>query len=196
MYRRQTGPRRPIARVQVDGASKHGPAPFQVRMVHARKVLTPPQVVLVRLGRRLKASQRGSLTLAQVPGAKGSDQGFGDLVLYREHVVECPVETLRPAVISVGDFHELNRDAKTVIRLANAALQQRGNPELSSGGADVDAGAAELERSAARSDANAVHVGQGIDDLFRHAVTQIVLVTSRAHVREGEDGNRSQVMTR
>jgi hypothetical protein len=35
-----------------------------------------------------------------------------DLVLDCEHVVERPVEALRPPVISVGDIHELNRDTK------------------------------------------------------------------------------------
>jgi hypothetical protein len=163
-------------------------------VAHARKILASPQVILVRLGRRLGTSQRRSLSLAQVPGAKGSDHRFGDLVLDREHVVERPVETLRPPVISAGDVHQLNRDAKTVIGLANAALEQRGNAELLSGGADVHGRASELERRAARSNTEAFYVRQHIDDLLRHALAQIVLVTTRAHVREGKNRDGSDVV--
>ena len=136
-------------------------------------------------------SQRRSLTLAQVSGTKGRDHRFGDLVLDREHVVERPVETLRPPAISVGDVHELNRDAKTLIRLANAALEQRRNAKLSSGGADVHRGTSELERRAARRDTEAGHVRQCIDDLLRHALAQIVQVATRAHVREGKNRDGS-----
>ena len=164
-------------------------------MVHARQVLTPSQVVLVRLGRRLRTAQRRFLTLAQVPAPKRKDHGLGNLVLNREYVIERPLEAQCPPLIPAGDVDELDRDAEAVLHLADAALEQCGDAELPFGGGDVER-ATELERRAARSDTQAVHVRQCVDHLLRHALAEILLIVTRAHVRERKNRDRRDVVLR
>ncbi len=48
-----------------------------------------------------------------------------DLVLHREDVLQVPVVTLGPEMISVGHVDQLRGDPEPVAGLANAALQHR-----------------------------------------------------------------------
>jgi len=135
----------------------------------------------------------GRLSASFSPGAEDSAQGardpLGDLVLDGEHVCDGPVEALRPTVVPVGHVDELDRNPQPGAGLAHAALEDRGDPQSGTHGPNVHGRPAELEGGAARRHPQALDVGQAVDELLGDALAQVVLVPSRAHVGEGQDGD-------
>jgi hypothetical protein len=123
------------------------------------------------------ASQRGRDTL-------------GDLVLDGEDIFELAVVALRPALIAVLDVDQLHVDPEAIAGLAHAALENRGDTQAPSHGADVHSRPTELERRAAGGDAEPIDVGQRVDQLLGEAVTEIVLVAGRAQVGKRQDRDR------
>jgi hypothetical protein len=56
--------------------------------------------------------------------------------------------------------------------------------------ADIHAGATKPEGAAPARDAQTFHAIQRIDQLLRHALAEVTLITFRTHVGERQDGDR------
>jgi hypothetical protein len=108
-------------------------------------MLPAAQVVLVGSGARLRPDHPlpllpGDLTSADAPG-----DVLGDFVLHREHVRHRAIESLGPELMARRDIHQLNGDAKVVVCLPHAAVEQSRDAEVSRDFAHVAASLAEVE---------------------------------------------------
>ena len=192
----QAGPRRTVRRVELDGALEHRRAGLQVGLRQPRKMLAAAQVVLVGTGAGLRPDQRFPFVRAQhVPAQRRRDAGR-DLVLDGEHVVQRAVETLRPAVVARGDLDQLDRHAQPIGGLPDAPFEQRLDAELDAHRAHVRARPPELKGRGSRRDPQAVDVGERVDQLLGHAFAEVVLIASRAHVRERKNGDGGDITGR
>ncbi len=187
-----------VVLVDVDGSFEHatrildpGPAPLV-------KELPPAQVVLVGLdvfGRRLLD---GPLFALAEHDSQRFDDVAGDLVLDLENVLELAVVALRPEVVAVGHANQLGGDPQPAARLAHAALENRGDLELPADLADVLALALEREGRGAGCDPERLDLGQGVDDVFRDTVAEILVLRVIAHIderqhRDGLGGGRASL---
>ena len=117
------------------------------------------------------------------------DDGFGDLVLHREHVGEVAVVALRPEMAAGGDIVELRRDAHAVAALADAALDHIADAELLGDLFHVDGLALVDERRVARDHEEPAQLRQRGDDVLADAVGEILLLRIAAHVGERQHGD-------
>ena len=109
-----------------------------------------------------------------------------DLVLDGEHIGELAIVALRPEMVSVGRVDELRCYPQAVAGLADAAFQDRVHPEPLRHRAQILLGALEREAGSACRDAQALELGQRIDDLLGDAVAEELVLRIAAHVREGQ----------
>ena len=93
-------------------------------------------------------------------------------------------------MVAARHFDELHRHPQAIVGLANAALEQRLHVELFANGPDVLAFAAELKGRGARGHAQAIDLGECVDELLGQAFTEVFLVVARTHVRERQNRNR------
>ena len=68
--------------------------------------------------------------MTQHASAQRACDTFRDFVLDREDIIERTVETLRPTVITSGDFDELDRYAQAITCFTNTAFEQCPDAEL------------------------------------------------------------------
>src|SRR5207244_241133 len=136
--------------------------------------------------------RRGVGDVGQKGRAQRADDGAGDLVLDREHVVQRTIVALRPKGASVVGGSELRRDAQTVSGLPHRALQHGGDAEQRADPPDVLRLSLEGERGRARGDAQTVDLGERVDQLVADAVAQVLVVRIGAgiHERQHRDGAR------
>jgi hypothetical protein len=150
--------------------------------------LEAPKVVVVRLGGRrsspLALSRRKNAHLQR------GHHGAGDLVLDGEDIGQVAVEGLRPELVAIRGVDQLRGDAQSGAGLADASFQDMGHVELLAHGSQILALALEVEGRRTRSDVQAGDLDQGVDDLLRHAVGEVLLIVLGAHVHEGQDGDR------
>ena len=79
---------------------------------------------------------------------------------------------------------ELRRDANLIAGIPNTALQHVGGIELRADGPKIFILALELKRRSTANHRKTRNLGQQIEDLLRHAVTEILLVPLLAHIRK------------
>ncbi len=113
-----------------------------------------------------------------------------DLVLDSEDIGHFPVVALRPEMEAVLDVDELGRDAQMVAGLAYAPFEHGLDIEPPADLPDIEVHAFESEGRGAGHDPQVLNVGQGIDQLLSDPFAEIFLVFVRAHIGEGEDGDR------
>src|SRR5215468_10193106 len=85
---------------------------------------------------------------------------------------------------------ELRRDAHAVPRLAHAALEERADVQLFGDYGRVLVLAPEVEGRCPPCHAQAINLGQGVEDLLGDAVGEVLLVLRWAQVGEREHGDR------
>ncbi len=135
---RQQRPRAGVLGIDLDGALAQPDGDLAMPRIAGRVVLPRHQVELVRfrIGRRALLDRlllgRQQLQLQRL------DDGFGDLVLQREDVVQIPVEALGPEVAVGRAVDELRGDAHAVARLAHAPLEHVAHLQLARHLRDVD----------------------------------------------------------
>ena len=117
--------------------------------------------------RRLFSSEKFNLEVL--------DDGQGDLVLNREHVLQTPIETLRPKVGAVLGVDELCRDPQPIASFPNAPLDDGANVECRTDLPHVLVLALESESRRPRDRSEALDLRQSIDDLLCHPVAEILL---------------------
>src|SRR6516162_8337311 len=87
-------------------------------------------------------------------------------------------------MISVRGFHQLCRDAQTVVSSAHAPLKNRAHFQLLADDARVDVFALEGEGRAARDDVEVRDLGESVDDFFGNTVGEILVLRVAAHIHE------------
>jgi hypothetical protein len=179
-------------RVQRHRALEH--LPRQLDVLHGKRaeVLAAAEVHLVgaRIGSTGAAKSLGFVR--RHAQAQRGHHRARDLLLDGEGVLLGAVESVGPELVSVA-AHQPRADAQTVLRLAHAALQDRGDAQGPGHGADVGRLPLELERGAARGHAQALHGAERVDDLLRDAVAHPVLILGRAEVGKRQDRDAPQL---
>src|SRR5262249_9801002 len=118
-----------VLRIEPDRALEHPQAFFQGRMAGGGEMVPGAQVVLVRRRCGLRSAERLLLSERQLAAQRRRDV-LGDLVLDREDVADLAVEALGPAVVAAARLDELHRHAQAITHLADAALEERRDPQL------------------------------------------------------------------
>ena len=121
---------------------------------------------------------------------QAADDGTGDLLLDREHVLQVAVVRFRPDGTTAADVDQLRGDAKLLAFPAHAALQCGFHPQTPADLANVVILPFQLSRGTPGSGAQAFHLGERVDQFDRHAVAEVLLVPVRALVRKRQDGDR------
>src|SRR4029450_7262698 len=91
---------------------------------------------------------------------------------------------------AIGNANQLRCDPHLRAVAAHAALDDIRHPELATDLPDVAALVLELKHRSARYHLELRHLGEDIQQLFRHAVGEIILLSLAAHVCEWQDGDR------
>jgi len=112
------------------------------------------------------------------------------LVLDRKDALELAIVALRPQVIPVRHADQLREDPELIALSAHAPFQDGGDVQLRADLPDVEVLALEEECGGAGDDANALDVGERVDDLLGHAVGEVLVLLVAAQVREGQHHDR------
>ena len=161
-----------------------GHAPVMRQRAHHQ---VPGVKVLRRFAAAAKIFRRVKLRLN-----RGND-GLGDLVLYREHIGQLAVVTLRPEMAAGGDVVELHGDPHPAAILAHAALDDIADTEVFGDLFQVYGFALVGERGVARDHEEPAQLREPGDDVLADAVGKIILLDLAAHVDEGKHGDRGSV---
>ena len=137
---------------------------------------------------RLHLHQR-LLRPSQQRHPQGVRDSAGDLVLDGEDVLQLPFVRLGPEVEAVRDLGELGGDAHPVPGLAHASFQDRRHTKLAADLTDTDPLVFVGEGRGTGGNPQVRDACKNIEHLFRHSVTEILLIVIGAHVGEGEDGD-------
>ena len=114
----------------------------------------------------------------------------GDLLLDREHILGLAVEPLRPEVIPIRHIDELRGDPQLCPCLTHAALEHRAHREFVPDDAQILTLPLERERGRPTRHSQPRQLSEGVDDLFRNAVAEVLDLRVGAHVGEREHGDR------
>jgi hypothetical protein len=93
-------------------------------------------------------------------------------------------------VIAVRGVDELGGDPDSIADLSNAPLHHRGHIQGLTDLADVRRLSLERERRRAGGNPKPRHLTEGVRELLRHAVAEVLLVRVRTHVQEREHRDR------
>ena len=114
----------------------------------------------------------------------------GDVVLDSEDVRHLAVVTLRPPVRTVSGVNKLRRHTETATGAAYAALEHERHSECFGDPADVLVLPLERECGRAGNHLEAAHLRQGVDDLFRETVAEVLVVDVSAQIGKRQHGDR------
>ena len=176
-----------VARVPGERALEFGD---RLRSLPPVEVITPLQVIVVGLD--IAGSARGEAGFfgRQQPHFQGVGDRARDLVLDLEDVFHLAVVALRPEMVAVGHVDQLRADPDPLAGLAHAPFEHALNVERAADPPDVFVLPLEREGGGAGSDAEGLDLGQRVDDLFRHAVAEILVFLFGGEVTEGEHRDR------
>jgi hypothetical protein len=113
----------------------------------------------------------------------------GDFLVDREDVGELAFVSLRPEVTPVRHVDQLHRDTDSVARLPNAALEHLAHVEQPPHFADVARRILELKAGCPRHHFHAADLGEPVDELFRQAVAEILILHVGTHVDDRQYGD-------
>src|SRR5665213_3080990 len=109
----------------------------------------------------------------------------GDFVLHGEYVGKLPVVTFGPQMKSVGRSYELRGNPYSVAAFANASFKNVFHAQLARDLRDLRVLAFKGERRSPGRHFESRNLRQGVDDLFRQTVAEVILLFVAAHVGEG-----------
>ena len=107
---------------------------------------------------------------------------MSDLVLDCKDVFEFSVEAFRPQVITMSGVDELDDNAHTISRLADAAFQERLHTESLSNYACIHACSPECKTGCPRRHVKAAHLGECVQNFLCDTVTEVFLVALGAEI--------------
>ena len=113
-----------------------------------------------------------------------------DAFLQVEDVVEITVVGFRPLVVTVAGPDQLGGDAHAVALLADRTFQNVRHAQCLTDIGEVLVSPLEVKRRGTTGDLQPIDLGQRVEDFLADAVGEVLLILLRAHVDEGEHGNR------
>ena len=122
-------------------------------------------------------------------GAQAIDNGLCDLVLDGEDVVHRPVVALGPELIPVRNVDQLRGDPYAIPDRSDAPLEHSRHVQLAPDALEVVVLALERKGRGTRRHLKLRHLGQGVQNLIRHAVREKLLFGIGAQVRKGQHCN-------
>ncbi len=125
-----------------------------------------------------------------------ADDARRHLVLQIEDILQRAVETVGPEMRIGRAVDELAGDAHPVRRLAHAAFEDVAHPQLAADLFYIDRPALVGEAGVPGDDEQPAHARQRRDDVFHHAIGEILLLRVAAHVLERQNRNRRLVGNR
>src|SRR6516164_6970969 len=108
------------------------------------------------------------------------------LVLKLEDVLQFAIEPISPDVSPRSAIDQLTRDPHSPGRLAHTAFEHITNPQFATHLLDVNRLALVGERRVASDNKKRFEARQRGDDVFHHAISEILLLDVAAHVLERE----------
>src|SRR2546430_17192258 len=126
-----------VPRILVDGLLEIGDGLEHTLLAPLVPAEAALQVQRIRLEVVGVALRRRVGDVGQEGGAQRADDGAGDFVLNREHVVQRAIVALRPQGAPVVGGGELRRDAQPDARLPHRPLEHGRDPEQRADAADV-----------------------------------------------------------
>ena len=118
---------------------------------------------------------------------------MGDLILNVEHIFHAPVVSLRPEVVPVCHLDQLCGDPQPITRRPDAALQYCPDLEFRSHLGDVRSYTFKRKRRRPGRNVEILEVHEGVDDLLRHAVAEVLVIRIWAQVCKRQYGNRFEI---
>src|SRR4051812_20127543 len=115
--------------------------------------------------------------------------GARDSFLETEDIAQIAIISLRPKVKPIGDLDELRGDPDLVALFANGAFEEVGHAKSRADAAQIAVLIPEGKGRASPRDLQVLYMGEGIQDLLRNAVGEILLVMFRAKIGKWKDGN-------
>jgi hypothetical protein len=113
-----------------------------------------------------------------------------DLVLHGEDVSELALVGLAPELVAVGGVDELRPHLEAVPGHADAPLEHRADAQRVGDRANAQVLAFERERRGPCRNAESFDLCERVDQLLRHPVGEVLVLSVRAEVREWEDRDR------
>ena len=170
--------------VDGNGALKHGAALDERCGIEFQQTAPATDEVVIGLGIDFAAT----LPTCAFALREGHFEHLDDLsryfVLDHEDVLEVPVVAVRPDMAAGFGIDELDVDAHPRAGLSHAAFEHVSHAQLPSHISDVDVSPLESKRRVARDHEEAGHLGDVGDDVFGHAVGEVLLFGVAAHVGE------------
>ena len=117
-------------------------------------------------------------------GFDGGSYPLCDLVLHRKNVRDLAVVALGPDMVSGGAVDQLGGDPHPVARSSHAAFEHIAHAKLAADLLHIDSTAFVSERAVACDDKVPSKLRQRGDDLFDHAVSEVVLLRVAAQIGE------------
>jgi hypothetical protein len=121
--------------------------------------------------------------------AQGVRDSLTDLLLYGEDIAHRAFVALGPGVEAVFHGDQLHGDTQPVARFADAALEHVNHAEAGPHLTHIGQSALEMKAGGARSHLQPLHLGEVGDQLLRDPIAEILLISLRAEVDEGQHGD-------
>src|SRR2546429_426348 len=163
-----------------------GTAAQQARLGPQAEEIAAFQVQVVRFRTRRRAPHQGGVGRFSERDLERAYDGPRDFVLHREHVLDVALVLLRPELIATRGVDQLGIHPDAAAGAPHRALEQRRNVQLLPDLAGVHVPVPECECRGACRHPQAGHRVQRGDELFRHAVAEVLIVAVGAQVREGQ----------
>src|SRR5262249_19498296 len=158
------------------------------RLASIEKV-PPLQVVVVRLDILGRALRQTSLVDRKQPYFQRLGDGARDLVLNGENILHLAIVAVRPQVVTILDVDQLRRHADLAAGLPDAAFQNGSYSQRRADLPNVLVLPLERERGGPGRDAKHLDLRQRVDDLFSHAVAEVIILSVGAHVAKRKNGD-------
>src|SRR4029077_5656112 len=130
------------------------------------------------------------------PRLNGSHHPCGHLILQVKYVLQGTIEPVRPNVSAGCRVDELPGESHAISCLAHARLEHVTHPEFARDLFHVDGTALVSEAGVPGDDKQRRKARQGRDDLFGHAIGEVLLFRVRADVLKRQNGDGWSVRKR
>jgi hypothetical protein len=149
----------------------------------------PVEPICLRIARSVP-NQRRIPSLPELD-LEGADDLASDLLLHSKNVLQVALVVLGPEVLVGTRIDELRGDAYAPGVPSHAAFEDVSHPQLARDLRKWLLASLVVHRRGAGDDPQLRYGGEAGDDLLGQPIVEELVVTLRAHVDEGQDGNRS-----
>src|SRR5207253_2839948 len=177
--------------IELDRSLEHLPSKLDVLASPLLEQLPPTEIKFVRLHVAGRGREQPALVPRRERETQAGNDAVSDLVLDRKDVFEFSVEAFRPQVITMSGVDELDDNAHTISRLADATFKERLHTESLSNYACIHVGPPECKTGCPRRDVKATHLGECVQNFLSYTVTKVFLVALGAEIRKWQYRDRA-----